>query len=180
MKYFIPLIVTLFMIAACSNEPTIKIPKDQLTEEIRTLKSDIAATEDAAKQKEIALQLAEKALLYGEQFPKDTVAPVLMFLAADAARGAGEFGKAVQLYGEIWRNHEKYDNAPLALFLQAFTYDSQLNDPEQAKEYYQKFLDKYPSHSLAEDVRRLIDVVGKKPEELVKEFEQNPQNDESK
>lgn len=55
-----------------------------------------------------------------------------------------------------------------------FVYENDLNDLENAKQTYEAFLQKYPNDpDFADDAQMALKNLGKSPEELIKEFEQN-------
>jgi TolA-binding protein len=96
----------------------------------------------------------------------------MLFKAADVANGARKYGKAVQLWGAVWRKHPEHPRAPMALFLQGFTFDSKLGKSNMARKYYMEFLKQYPNDSLATQVKQLLMVVQDSPEDLVKKFKE--------
>jgi len=53
------------------------------------------------------------------------------------------------------------------LFSIAFSYENNLNDFEQARIYYNQFLQKYPNSDLAEDAKLSIENLGKTDEEFL-------------
>ena len=163
----------LILATACQQKPQEAGNKDTLLEEIGTLEKELLKTGDASKEKETALAIVEKSSDFNKAFPNDPKTPDLLFKAADVARGAKEYGKAVQLWGELWRNHPDHPKAPMALFLQGFTFDSDLRDAKMASKYYRNFLKTFPNDSLAIQVKQLLQVVEVTPEDLVKQFESN-------
>lgn len=168
-KNFLFLMLTLLIVACESKENAVQ---KQLREEIAALEKQLLEGDgDASKKSDIAVDLVEKTLQYAKDFPQDTLTPTLLFKAADAARGAKQYGKAVQLWGQVWRKYENHPQAPMALFLQGFTFDSDLRKADMAKKYYRQFLEKYPNDPLAEQVKQLMTVVDENPEDLVKKFE---------
>lgn len=169
MKVVVLLITMTTVFGACHTKSSDKY--EQLKDEILTLEKKILETEDAGKNKQTVLLLIEKTKLFAKDYPQDTLAPELLFKAGDMARGAREFGKAIHLWGLVWRNYGDHPKAPMALFLQGFTFDSDLRDSKVASKYYNDFLQKYPNDPLAEQVKQLLDVVDVKPEDLVRQFE---------
>ena len=163
----------LWWATACQQTQPKTGGQEGLLEEISGLEKQLLKTGDASKEKEAALSLIEKTQHYAALFPKDEKTPGLLFKAADVARGAKEYGKAVQMWGQLWRKYSDDPNAPMALFLQGFTFDSELRDANMAKKYYGTFLKTYPTDSLAMQVQALLKVVEMSPEDLVKEFEKN-------
>jgi len=149
------------------------VSAETLKTEIAELESILRKAQDAKKDKTSAEALINKSQLFVGQFPKDSSVALILFKAADVSRGLGEYGKAIQMWGKVWRDYPDFEKAPLALFLQGFTFDSNLEDKANAKKYYERFLEKFPNHELAGQVKMLLSVIGKSSDELVKEFEKN-------
>lgn len=168
-KILIPLLPLLTLFTACQQGG--ESAQKHLRDEISALETKLLETKDASKDKDAALQLIEKTEQYAKNYPQDTLTPVLLFRAGDVAKGAREFGKAVLLWGQVWRNYKNHPNAPMALFLQGYTFDAELHDAKMASKYYNQFLLQYPNHEWAEQARQLLSVVDVKPEDLIKKFE---------
>lgn len=180
MKKLILLLTIFIPFTGCNQTNSTQSENSNSSVSVETLKSEIAELEaillkaqDAKKDQISAEALVSKSQLFVEQFPKDTSAALILFKAADVSRGLGEYGKAIQLWGNVWRDYPDFEKAPLALFLQGFIFDSNLEDKANAKKYYVQFLEKFPSHELAGQVKMLLSVIGKSSDELVKEFEKN-------
>lgn len=163
----------LCLAAACQQSVKEADDRQALLEEIHSLEKQLLETGDASKEKKAALALVEKCNAYAKAYANDPATPGLLFKAADVARGAKEYGKAVQLWGQVWRQYGEHPQAPMALFLQGFTFDSELQDAKMARKYYQDFLKTYPNDSLATQVKQLLQVVEMSPTDLVKQFEKN-------
>lgn len=157
---------------ACQTKPDNQSGENQNLQEIEQLEEQILKAGDASQEREQALELVEKTMQFAAQYPHHERTPELLFKAADIARGAKAYGKAVQLWGKLWRNYGDHPKAPMALFLQGFTFDSDLQDASMAKKYYREFLVTFPNDSLATQVQQLLSVVEVSPDELVKQFEQ--------
>ena len=176
-RYFIFLLLLMSYISCSDPEPGAKAGKQTQTPDRATLMAAIKGIEaefeqkpDKVINKDKARELVEKSGLYVSSFPKDSLNPKLLFRAGEVARFIGDYGKAIQLLGQLHREYPDNIQSPPALFLQAFMYENNLKDKENAKKYYQHFLNKYPDHGLAEQVRTVLRVIDKTPEELVKEF----------
>ena len=167
-KFILFLIIPLLFWACQQNDGAMQ---EQLKNEISTLEKKLFETKDPVEYKQSTLLLVEKTKQYAKNFPQDTLTPGLLFRAADIAKGAKEYGKAVHLWGQVWRNYGNHPKAPMALFLQGFTFDSDLRDSRMASKYYKDFLEKYPNDPLADQVKQLLTVVEINPEDLVKQFE---------
>ncbi len=79
--------------------------------------------------------------------------------------------KALFYFNKLQNNFPDYKNTPYSVFLQAFLYESQMNDTAKAREYYNLFISKYPNHNLVKDAKASINMLGKDLNEIIKEFE---------
>lgn len=145
---------------------------DALSAEIKALEAQLLESGDASKNQEVAKELVAKTEAFAKANPTDKRVPDMLFKAADVANGAGNYGKAVQLWGQVWRSYPDHERAPMALFLQGFTFDSKLNDSQMATKYYQDFMKKYPNDSLTVQTKQLLEVVQVPPDQLIKKFEE--------
>ena len=59
----------------------------------------------------------------------------------------------------------------MALFMKAFLFDESLKDVENARKYYQEFIDKYPNHEFAKQAKLLMENLGKSQEEVLKSLQ---------
>lgn len=149
-----------------SNSETLLIEIDALEAKLR--KAKLVTDEMPAAQ-----ELVKKSQSYSELHPQGQKTAAVLFNAADVARGIGEYGKAIQLWGKVWRNYPDFDKAPDAVFMQAFTYENNLKDIQNAKRYYLQFIEKYPKNPLREQVIIALKNLGRSPEDLIKEFQKN-------
>jgi tetratricopeptide (TPR) repeat protein len=113
-------------------------------------------------------------LEYVAEFPDDTTSPSYLFRAAELSVAIGKYSDALAHFAQVMR----YKNSPKtgdALFLQGFVTENYLQDPDSARVLYQRFVNEFPNHPLADDAQVLINQLGLAPEELIRMFEQ--QND---
>lgn len=113
---------------------------------------------------------------YARSLPKDSLAPIFLFRAADVARGIRDYGLAIKLWGQVANDYPDYERAPDALFLQGLTADQDRDDKASAANYYEVFLRKYPNHPLSKDARLLLGYLkeGKSDEDLIRDFKERP------
>jgi len=79
--------------------------------------------------------------------------------------------KAIAFLKQIESGYPDFPDMGNVIFLIGFTYDSNEKNFDAAREYYEKFLEKYPEHPLAKDTKILIKNLGKSLEEIIREFE---------
>ncbi|RME11947.1 MAG: hypothetical protein D6816_01515 [Bacteroidetes bacterium] len=155
-----------FLTASCQQHASGK--KEQALARIDSLEKIITSDPDVIKNMKPANELIKQMEAYAQAFPQDSLVPEMLVKAGEIARGLGKYDKATELLKSVWTHYGEHRLAPPALFLQAFTYDNDLRDSTMAVRYYQEFLKRYPDHELAGQVRQLVNVVGKSPEELIK------------
>lgn len=149
---------------------------DKLFKEISKLETKLSKATEVTDEMPAAIALVKKSQVFGETFPDDERSPSVLFKGADVARGIGNYGKGIQLWGMVWRNYPDFERAPDALFLQGFTFENNLFDYKNAKDYYINFLSKHEEHPLAEQVKLALRNLGKSPSELIEEFEKKGGN----
>jgi tetratricopeptide (TPR) repeat protein len=100
----------------------------------------------------------------------------LLLMAGALAKTIGNPNKAVQLYYNVGEKLPDHPKAPTALFMQAFIYETDLKDLEKAKATYELFLKRYPKDpDYADDAENALKLLGIPDEEIMRQFEQNPQ-----
>lgn len=116
-------------------------------------------------------------LNFADNFKDDSLAAEYLFKAGDLYRSQHKFKDALEVYHRIRTEHPDYDKVPQALFLEGFVLENDLKDLDQAKERYQEFLKLYPDHVLAKDVQFSLNNLGRSPEDIIREFNQNQTTD---
>jgi len=144
-----------------------------LLKEIDVLEAKLRKAKVVTDEMPAAQNLIKKSQSFSELYTQDKKTAAVLFKAADVARGIGEYGKAIQLWGKVWRNYPDFDKAPDAVFMQAFTYENNLGDIQNAKRYYLQFIEKFPKNPLREQAIIALKNLGKSPEDLIKEFQKN-------
>lgn len=100
----------------------------------------------------------------------------LLLMAGALAKTIGNPNKAIQLYYSVGEKMPDHPKAPTALFMEAFIYENDLQDMEKAKAAYEMFLKRYPNDpDYADDAQNALKLLGKSTEEIIRQFEQNPQ-----
>ena len=108
------------------------------------------------------------------EFADDTLlAPEYLYKAANLCRMLNQYNKAIQRWIKIYEQYPDHSKAPHSLFLAGFVYENDMRRYDLAKRSYQLFLKKYPDHELVPSVKFSLKFMGKPPEDIIKEFEQN-------
>lgn len=162
-------IMFLILIGACNQKTTVNLWQ----EEIEVLQNKLANQKNVKLDIASAKMLVEKSRNYAQTYPKDSLAPIYLFRAADVSRGIGDYGLAISLWSKVKKNYPSFDKAGDALFMQGYTFENNLKDQQQARIYYELFLGEYPEHKLAPTVKLSLHHLEKSAEELIREFEKN-------
>lgn len=165
--------LTLLIISICGLMLSCQrqVGKKKLYSEIENLQEQLAqALSDSQLDTLSAVKLINKSIAYATRYQRDTLTPSYLFRAADVARGIGKYQQAIKLWEQVETQYSTFVKAPEALFFQGFTYENDLQQPEQAKEYYQLFIKKYPQHPLISTVQACLLNLSETPVELIKKF----------
>ncbi|HBF89426.1 MAG TPA: hypothetical protein DDX39_12360 [Bacteroidales bacterium] len=172
MKKLIYLFAILGLFACNSSNNSNESGSEELMK-IRELEkvvyNDKTMTYDKAKGNEL-IRLYED---FAKFYDKDTLTPGFLFNAAELAMSLKMGVKAVSLFENVYLNYPDYKKAPACIFLEAFVFETLLFDNNKAKEKYTLFLEKYPTHELADDAQASINNLGKSLEDLVRSFEES-------
>jgi tetratricopeptide (TPR) repeat protein len=163
------LLLPLAALLSCQSPPSNDAQSQKAA--LAEMEAQLRGAQDVTAKADVAEDFLDKTQAFVSAFPTDSLAPAYLFKAADVARGLRKYGLAIQMAGKVWRDYPDYPMAPDAMFLQGFTYDAHLEDPDQARIYYEQFLEKYPDHPFTSNVQQLLSVLGKDPAEMVREFE---------
>ena len=171
MKKILFLTLTAFLFASCGNSNDTSdqpLSEEALTDSIEHLDSIMRADIwfDTIKSN----QMIAWCLEYANRFPEDSLAPVYMKKAAEIQMNDGNFEQAVATLDSIIDLYPGFENVADCHFLKGWAYE-QNQQYELARETYSRFVNDYPDHVLASDIRKTLarSTVGMTPEEQLKE-----------
>ena len=107
-----------------------------------------------------------------EENAGDTLAALPLYKAAEIHQALGDYNSAADIFGRIYGDYPSFSKSGEALFMQAFTYDENLEDYPKAKSLYEEFLAKYPDNTFADDTEMLLKNLGKSDEEMLRSLGQ--------
>lgn len=159
-------IAALIMFAACSPK------KEWYTHKIAAAEESLLRSAQSGKVDTAAVNSLLAAYeKYADSHIGDTTGADYLFKAADFYRYLHKPLRSVRMYDKIYNHYPTYSKRAYALFLQGFIYENEVGNTTAARLKYQQFLDAYPNHPIANDVRTTLQLLGKTPEQLIKEFE---------
>ena len=170
MKRYLLIISIAMMAAACSQSP--KEPtREELSAAIDSIESPIMAaaqieTVDSAKGN----NLIELYLQFANTYPDDSLAPAYLHRAAQVANGLDRIDDMVIFYNRVIDNYPEYGKLDECYYEKGIALDN-ADRKKEAREAYQEFLDAYPDHFLADDIRKAIPLLDMSDELLIKFLE---------
>lgn len=102
---------------------------------------------------------------YADRFPEEKIAPDYLFKAARVLIGLGSYQQAISYFERIKAHFPAYEKRGDAQFFIGFVFDEHLDQQGKAKENYEIFIEKYPTHNMVDDAQALIEKLGMSDEE---------------
>lgn len=120
-------------------------------------------------------QAEELVKLYDEfakKYPKDSAAVVCLYKAAEMSINLNKGMDAIGYFDRVIKEYPDYKHVPDAYFLKGFVYEISIMNIDKARQCYEEFLKKYPTHELAKDAEASLHNLGKTPEQVLLEAKQ--------
>ena len=162
--------LSIFIFNSCSNNKQNDLKK---INDLKKALYDKTATNFDTKKAEELINLYVK---FANDYPKDTSSVSFLFEAANLSTNIKP-KYAIELFDKIINEYSDDKRVPDCVFFKAFTYDEKLKDIKKARESYETYLKKYPNYTWAKDIPRLIEMLGKTPEQIGAELVAKQQND---
>lgn len=125
-----------------------------------------------------ALGLVNNYAIFADENPDDERSAAFLFKAGDISMGLENAELAISYFDKVIDNYPDYEKIPYCMFLKGFVYENNLNDLDKAREAYSEFIKEYPDHDMTEAAVFSLKNLGKSPEELIREFEDQNVNQE--
>lgn len=108
---------------------------------------------------------------YALAYPAENRTKGILMTAAQTAQTAKQGARAIEFFDWVYRYYPNSEEAPLALFLKGFLYETELNNKEYAMDAYKLFIKKYPNHSRKKEAEFLLQNIHTPENELIKKLE---------
>ncbi len=108
---------------------------------------------------------------YALSHPGEDQSAEYLYKAAEVAKSIRSSSKSLSLYDWILAKYPNHERAPTSLFIKGFILENELKNQAMAEKVYNEFLEKYPDHQLSDDVKFLVENIGKPIEEIQKIIE---------
>ena len=129
------LLMGLCALVACTR------PQVSLQEKISVAENALDLDSTPIPSKNKATELIKMYLDYADNYKDDTLSPSYLFKAGEMSIAVGKFDQSIELFGRVQR-YPNSNKTGSALFMQDFIAENHKQDVEQAKVFYQKFLEK--------------------------------------
>jgi outer membrane protein assembly factor BamD (BamD/ComL family) len=159
-------VMALIVAVSCTSQ------KDEAHQKISQLEDSLFSDENKMIDRAKAKELIDVYVQFANDNPDDPATPDYLFRAGDMAMNMNMPYRAIEVFDRIMNNYPDFEKAPQCLFLKGYIYENDLKDLNAAKKIYEEFLQKYPDDEFADDAEISIKNLGKSPEELIKEFEE--------
>jgi tetratricopeptide (TPR) repeat protein len=145
--------------------------KERYISIIDSLEAKAYAKKDEPINSALGFSLVKFYAEFADHYSSDPKCADYLFKAGDISSNLNAAQPAIEYYKKINEKYPNYEKAPLALFLQGFIYENQLNDTASAGKIYRQVIEKYPGTQVAKDAEASLIHLGKTPEQLIQEFE---------
>ena len=164
-RLILSLTIASLAFAACNNGP--KEPtRDELAQSIDSIEAPIMnAAQIASVDTMQGNKLVELYVQFADAFPADTMAPVYLHRAAQVANGMGLFDDMVAYYNRVIDNYPDYANLDECYYEKGIALDN-AGRKDEARKAYEEFLEEYPDHFLADDIRSALPLLDMSDEML--------------
>jgi outer membrane protein assembly factor BamD (BamD/ComL family) len=167
------LLSAIFFVSCNNSEKKTQEETIVTLEDINKLESEVFDGSITSPDQKKTLELGKLYVQYADANPNDSIAPDLLYKAADISMNIGNPKLTIAIFEKIINSYPNYKNIPTVTFLLGYVYENQLHDYDKAKQCYAELLNKYPDSDFADDATISIKNLGKSPEEMIKEFENN-------
>ena len=160
--------ILLFAIIISSCNPN----SSKMVKQIAEMEKELYASKTPIPDKEKVKEVIDLYIKFADTYPKDTLATEYLYKAATLSMNTNQNEKAIEILDRIIKDFSEFKKLPETYFLKAFIYDSNIKNINKAREAYTVFLQKFPKSDLADDAAISLDNLGKTPEQIIKEFQE--------
>lgn len=163
---------TLLMLVLLATIVSCEPARDKAASNIAAVEDELFSADNGFVDKEKAIELVDMYVNFTDAYPEDTMAVEYLFKGAEFCLNLGEGQRAILLYDRVINEYPDFRKVPECLFLKGYVYENYLGNLASAKAIYTKFIQLYPDNEFADDAAVSIQNLGKSPEELIKQFEE--------
>lgn len=168
---FLTIAAAALLIVSCNHAPK-ELTYDQLHDSIESLNQQIdAASPMDAVDTALGNSMLSLCVEFADKYPDDTLAALYLHRAAHVALSMDLIDDMVACYDRIIDNYPDYEKLDECYYEKGIALDN-AGRKDQARKAYQDFLDEYPDHFLADDIRKAIPLLDMSDELLLEYLNQ--------
>ena len=160
--YFTTIILVL---SSCTDK------RSKLMTEIKKVEEQISANPELFDMY-MGQKLIDSYVNYTNSFPNDTINSELLYKAALASLGINNPKQSLTFLDKIISNYKNSHIYPEAILYKGLIFESNLNNIDSARIWYESFIEQYPEHPLTNDIKISLEYLGKPYEEVIDLFTQ--------
>ena len=170
-KYIISSLLILCFVWSCSESPK----ENTMSVEDRLALIEQIENESFGQNGEFnktkALGLVNNYAIFAKENPEDERSASFLFKAGDISMGLENAELAISYFDQVINEYPDFEKVPYCMFLKGFVYENNLKDLDNASSAYREFIKEYPDHDMTEAAKFSLQNLGKSPEQLIREFE---------
>lgn len=165
-KVFLTLAVATLFLSACNHSPK-ELTHDELNDSIASI---VVRLEEASPMATVDTALGNRmlslCLQFADTYPDDTMTASYLHHAAHVALSMDRIDDMVACYDRIIDNYPDYEKLDECYYEKGIALDN-AGRKEEARKAYQEFLEEYPDHFLADDIRKALPLLDMSDELLL-------------
>ena len=115
--------------------------------------------------------LIGKYVYFANTFSTDSLAAEYLLRASEIAANIGQVHNSLNYLKRIERDCPDYKRYAFVLYYLGYLNDNVLKSKEQARFYYNRFINEYPNHKLVGDAKALLNMLEINDLDLIRQFE---------
>ncbi|MCX7955161.1 MAG: tetratricopeptide repeat protein [Bacteroidales bacterium] len=152
------LIVVILILSSCGgNKNSSSDEKKVILENIKIIEEKIKNDTTGEINKFYYYELVKNYNRYIYSYPNDSLSADLIFKSANLHFTLNKPKETLNLLTKLEKSFPNFKNIDMCLILKAETYLELLNDTSKAIAIYKEFLNKFPQHPLAKDIKMYIE-----------------------
>ncbi len=177
-------ITALVFLVSCGQEKRTEteIKKDNDKELMLQTIEDLEAktfVDETNLNLELAGDLVKAYFNFTNNYHDDERSPEYLFKAGSVAQGMGNYRQAIDIFEDVHEGFPNYEKRTESIYLMAFIYDNNLNDRLMAEKIYEKVIELYPEHYLAQDSQARLSTLFMTDEQMIELFKKkNAESDD--
>lgn len=174
-KTLLSIAAATLLITACNHTPK-ELTHDQLADSIEAVDTRImSASMLDPVDTTMGNNMLTLCIQFADTYPDDTMAATYLHKAAHVALSMDRIDDMVACYDRIIDNYPDYEKLDECYYEKGIALDN-AGRKDQARKAYQDFLDEFPDHFLADDIRKAIPLLDMSDELLMEHLNQGGNN----